>query len=263
MAVNYDLEQTGAEVQNRINQVPENESDINDIKELIPEEASSANQLTDKEYVDAADAHLQQQIDTIIGGNASVAISVRHDGANITNIFANTDYELTIAATASITASAITIKKNGTTIKSGANTTSISETDTVNIEGGASVAYRADATMNGVAKSASKNVNAYDKVYWGMGTENDYSTVETDSTVRTGIAGTYNFTYAAATPYVYILVPTTMADLTKAEMGAGGMGEYNLEKITDEGTIEDNPGVTYRVWRGVAAITEDIQLIIS
>lgn len=69
MAQNFDLENTGQEVQSRINQVPQNENDITALEEQvgsiegkIPAEASPENKLADKDYVDAADAAIQANI---------------------------------------------------------------------------------------------------------------------------------------------------------------------------------------------------------
>lgn len=200
---------------------------------------------------------LDERINAIIGGNATLSLSV-----SPASIFANTSASVTVTATASMQATSINIKKGGTTIQSGSNTTSINYTETVTLSSGETITYSSEGVISGVAKTVSnKTVRAYDKIYYGVGTENSYSGITTYQSIRTSAAGTYSFNPTSEKQYVYVLVPYTMAAINlnnvKLDSGFG----YNLHLISDNATIDN---ARYRVYRSAAnAAGESFNVVIS
>lgn len=200
---------------------------------------------------------LDGRIDAIIGGNATLSLSV-----SPASIFANTSASVTATATASMQATNIDIKKGGTTVQSGSNTTSINYTETVTLNSGEAITYSAESVINGVTKTVSnKTVRAYDKIYYGVGTENSYSGITTYQSIRTNAAGTYTFNTTSENQYAYILEPYAMTAINlnnvKLDSGFG----YNLQLISDNDTID---GVRYRVYRSAAnAVGESFNVVIS
>lgn len=203
---------------------------------------------------------LDERIDAIVGGNATLNLS-----ASPASIFANTSTQITVTATASMQASSIAIKKGGSIMQSGTDTTSISYTDTLNMAGGASVTYTAEGVISGVNKTASsKTVRAYDKIYSGVGTESSYAGLAANASVKTSASGTYNFSFSAqsASKYIYILVPNSMSaiDLSNVKLDSG-FG-YNLSLVASNVNYKGD-GVLYRVYRSVEENNANVKLIIG
>ena len=200
---------------------------------------------------------LDGKIDAIIGGNATLSLSV-----SPASIFANTSASVTVTATASMQATSINIKKDGTTVQSGSNTTSINYTETVTLSSGETITYSAEGVINGVTKTVSnKTVRAYDKIYYGVGIENNYSGITTYQSIRTNANGTYAFSTTAENRYAYILVPYAMSTINlnnvKLDSGFG----YNMTLITDNATIDNT---RYRVYRSAEnAAGESFNVVIS
>ena len=197
------------------------------------------------------------RIDAVIGGNATLSLS-----ATPASIFANTNTTITVSATASTTAASISIKKGGNAFHSGSNVASISKSEVLNMPGGSTVTYSAEAVISGVTKTASnKTVKAYDKIYYGVGTENSYEGITSYQSVRSSAAGTYTFNIVTGKQYAYILVPYAMSAINlnnvKLDSGFG----YNLQLISDNVTIDN---ARYRVYRSAAnAVGESFNVVIS
>lgn len=200
---------------------------------------------------------LDGKIDAIIGGNATLNLSV-----SPASIFANASASVTVTATASMQATSINIKKGGITVQSGSNTTSINYTETVTLSSGEAITYSAEGVINGVTKTVSnKTVRAYDKIYYGVGTENNYSGITTYQSIRTNANGTYAFSTTAENRYAYILIPHAMSAINlnnvKLDSGFG----YNMTLITDNATIDNT---RYRVYRSAEnAVGESFNVVIS
>ena len=223
----------------------------------IRDGASSGNTAVQPAGLQSAVDTLNARIDAIIGGNATLSLS-----ASPASIFANTSTQITVTATASIQASSIVVKKGGSTVRSGSNTTSVTFTESLSLSGGASVSYSADGVINGVNKSASsKTVRAYNKIYYGVGAENSYEGVTSYQSIRSSAAGTYAFNPVSGKQYAYILVPYAMSAINlnnvKLDSGFG----YNLQLISDNVTIDS---ARYRVYRSAAnAVGESFNVVIS
>ena len=120
MAQNYDLEQNGQEVQNRINQVPINTQDLaTEVQARIDGDAAVTQEC--KGYTDVeinraqfVEASLQQQINDIVSGDATVSLT-----ASPSAIFAGGMSNINLTATTNKTASEIVIKKDGMVIATG------------------------------------------------------------------------------------------------------------------------------------------------
>jgi len=226
MAQNFDLQQTGAQVQERINQVPINESDISNIEVLIPDEASEDNKLVDKAYVDAIDNNLQQQIDEIVGGDATVSLA-----ASPTTIFVSQQYNINLTATTNKNASSIKIKKAGTQIATGSGT-SLSHTDTVTADATGTISYSAEFVISGVTRTASRNVTAVLPLYYGVGTSYPEEMAK-DNTPRVASSFNYSGITTADGDHLYFEVPNNMK-LTSLELVSTYNTPLSFETITSE-----------------------------
>lgn len=231
--------------------------DDNDVIVMDDAPTSGSDNPVKSQGIKSALDTLNGKINAIIGGNATLSLSV-----SPTSIFANTNASITVTAIASIQATNINIKKGGTVVQSGSNTTSINYTETVTLNSGETITYSTEGVINGVTKTVSnKTVRAYDKIYYGVGTENSYSGITIYQSIRTNAAGTYTFNITSENQYAYILEPYAMTAINlnnvKLDSGFG----YNLQLISDNDTID---GVRYRVYRSAAnAAGESFNVVIS
>ena len=210
MAQNYDLEQTGPEVQERVNQVPVNTQDIaTEVQARIDGDAAVTQECkayTDAEtqraqeaesalhdYVDAettrsqqVENNLQQQINDIVSGDATVSLS-----ASPTAIFANEESTINLTATTNKNASLIEIKKGGATLPGGSGSgTSKSASDTVTPAEVGIIAYVAEFTISGNKRIANRSVSVVLPLYYGVGVEYPAEMTK-DNTPR--VPGSFNY----------------------------------------------------------------------
>ena len=244
MAQNYDLNNTGHEVQERLDQVPVTQQELNEeVQSRIDGDANVAQhceQYTDAETQRAqgVENDLQEQINEIVGGDATVTLT-----ASPTTIFVGQQYNISLTATTNKNATSIIIKKAGTQIASGSGT-SLQKTDTVTADATGSISYSAEFIISGVTRSASRNVTAVYPIYFGAGMEQaDVLGVDAcKAPVRTTPNGTYNVTVADSPKYIWFFVPAGMPQITSAKMN-GFDFPLDAQPDTTEG------GVTYKVYR--------------
>lgn len=200
-------------------------------------------------------SNLQTQIDALNIDKITVNLSV-----SPSTVFVGGTYTITLTATSSVAAQYITIKHNGADMQVGSGT-SFTINATVEATASGTETYSAVFTINGVTKTVSKTLSKVNKIYYGVGTENSYSGVDTPKSIQTNANGSYTFTTTTENKYAYILVPYAMSAINlnnvKLESGFG----YNLTLITDNATIDN---ARYRVYRSAEnAANESFTVVIS
>lgn len=243
MAQNFDLTQTGPELQERIDQVFPNRDDIAaegerargaeqdlDAAKATREElqaetdrAQAAEQslhdYTDAETTRATtkEADLQAQIDAIVSKDATVSLA-----ANPSAIFVATPTSIALTASTNTTASAISIKRAGTTIAQGSGKT-LTHTDAdVTIDAPGTLAYSADFTISGLQRSASKSVAAVYPIAYGAMSDYDAEQLTQYATPTTSVARAYTVQLDSTRRKFYIRVPKQgVAQVKSVVMGSG------------------------------------------
>ena len=151
---------------------------------------------------DAID-ELQDQIDAIVGDKATVSLT-----ASESTLYVGETKNITVTANASMEASEIVIKKNGSVIASDTNKASLTIIDGVS-NPSANIVYTVEATIKGSTKTASKTVAVVGKIYYGAGATE--AAAVTVAPKRTSPAGTYNVTVAENLSSVFFLIPADMS----------------------------------------------------
>lgn len=187
---------------------------------------------------------LQQQVNQIIGDQTTVNLTV-----SPTVIFVGQSYNISLTATCNPEANSIVVKKAGTTLGSGSGTRYTFTDSSVTASASGNIAYSADFAFDEVTKSASKNVTAVNKIYYGIGTDSSYAGYSEYQTARTSAAGSYQFTPTDAKRYIYILQPYAMTAINLSNVKLSSGFGYNLTLITDNAQID---GARYRVYRSAA-----------
>ena len=226
------LTQTGEEVQEDLNQVMPNKDDIaTEVQARINGDLAVTQHCNDVVAAEnlralGVEANLQQQINEIVGGDATVTLT-----ANPTTIFVGQQYNIALTATTNKNATSIIIKKAGTQIASGSGT-SLQKTDTVTANATGSIAYSAEFIISGVTRTANRNVTAVLPLYYGVGTSYP-SEMTKDNTPR--VAG--SFKYANITTadgdHLYFEVPNNMK-LTSLELVSTYNTPLSFEQVTSE-----------------------------
>ena len=184
MATNYDLNNTGPEVQERLDQVMPNKTDIS--QEVL--------------RAQGLEAGLQRQIDEIVLDNATVNITV-----SPAVVYADEAATIHLAATTD-TEAAISIKQGETVIAEGEGFSLNGDEEITPTVG--DVNYVAEFIIRNLMKSVSKTVKAVRPIFYGCG--EDYTDATTKASPRTSPAGTYNVTVGTTSAYVFFVVPATM-----------------------------------------------------
>ena len=238
------LTQTGEEVQEELNQVMPNKEDIEaEVQARIDGDAAVTAYCDAEvagEYARAfgVEQSLQQQINEIVGGDATVTLT-----ASPTTIFVGQQYDIALTASTNKNATSIVIKKAGTQIASGSGS-SLQKTDTVTADATGNISYSAEFIISGVTRTANRNVTAVYPIYFGAGMEQaDVLGVDAcKATARTTPNGTYNVTVADSPQYIWFFVPAGMPQIMSAKMNGF---DFPLEAQEDA----TEGGVTYKVYR--------------
>ena len=215
--MNYDLQQTGPEVQRIINAVdPETERAM------------------------AAESDLQRQIDEIVGGGATVGLT-----ATPATVFVGVETAINLVATASINATSITITGGSLAQPITGSGKTLNGTDTLTPSVPGVTTYTATFVITGQSRTATRNVTAVYPIYYGAGMqESDVLGVAAcKASARTSPAGTYNVTVADSAKYIWFFVPASITPITSAKMNGFDFPLENLPNTTGAGDVE------YRVYR--------------
>lgn len=247
MAQNYDLNNTGPEVQERLDQVPvtqqdlaaeiqraelaeqtldgkidaeeerakaaekQNADDIDAIEEKIPSGASSENKLTTHSDVAAVASNLQEQIDAIVSKDTTVGLSVSPSA-----VFADgTDKVVTFVATSSPTKA--TVVFDGGEPQEG---TRLEFPVTVNSATPTTVTKTAQFTVQGVSKgSKSATVALVFPIYYGAGQSADV--LNTEAMTPHSAVASPAFIQSITTQdndFIFFEVPEGMANIQRLQL---------------------------------------------
>lgn len=246
MAVNYDLTQTGPEVQTNLDQVMPNWEAIQEEvrnredADLAVRRDMVAYTDAEKERAQGVEAGLQSQIDEIIGGGATVNLT-----ALPSTVFVGVGTTINLNATASVNATSISITGGSIAEPITGSGKALSGTDTLTPSMPGATTYTATFVITGQSRTATRNVTAVYPIYYGAGMqESDVLGVAAcKASARTSPAGTYNVTVADSAKYIWFFVPASMTPITSAKMNGFDFPLENLDNTTDAG------GVEYRVYR--------------
>lgn len=251
MAQNFDLQQNGPELQERVNQVPVNTEGVaTEVQARIEGDAEVTRECkayTDAEtersqqaesalhdYVDAetqrsqqVENSLQQQINDIVSGDANVNLT-----ASPSAIFAEEESTINLTATTNKNASAIVIKKGSTVIGEGSGT-SKSATDTVTPTEVGTIAYVAEFTISGNKRTANRSVSVVLPIYYGVGVEYPAEMTK-DNTPR--VPGSFNYANIAteAGEYLYFEIHDDKKLTALAVVSAPADTSLSFEQITSQ-----------------------------
>jgi hypothetical protein len=217
MAQNYDLTNTGAEVQERLDQVPVTQQELaTEVQNRIDGDAAvttHCEQYTDAETQRAqgVENDLQAQIDAIVSKDTTVSLSV-----SPTAVFADgTDKEVVFVATSSPTKA--TVVFDGGEPQEG---TRLEFPVTVNSATPTTVTKTAQFTVQGVSKgSKSATVSLVFPIYYGAGSSADV--LDTEAMVAHAAIASPSFTQSITTEdndYIFFEVPEGMADIHKVQL---------------------------------------------
>lgn len=187
MSQYYDLSLTGPELDERLQNVIENE-------QAIGEEASIRA---------SADTGLQDQIDEIVESGSIQTLT-----ANRSLVEVGQTTSVALNATTSLNALVIRLLKESTQIAQGSGT-QLSYTDTLSPVEAGTTTYHAVFEIGSSTKEKTVNVNAVLPIYYGAGA--NYTAAQTKAPLRTSPVGSYTIAVASTGQYMFFLVPSTMS----------------------------------------------------
>lgn len=175
-----------------------------------------------------SEAHedLQNQINAIVAGQTQISLQ-----ANPSPVFVGVESGISLIATTNTLATNIKIKKGATELASGSGLT-LNGYDTITPSAAGSTIYTAEFTIAGLQRSTTKSVTAVYPIYYGAGQA--YTDAQTQASVRTSPAGTYNVTVANDGDYVFFVVPATMA-INSAKMSGFDFPLQAAQNVEIEG----------------------------
>lgn len=214
---NYDLTNTGPEVQQRLDQVPVTQQELTEeVQNRIDGDASvttHCEQYTDAEAqrAQAAEGNLQEQIDNIVSKDTTVNLTV-----SPTAVFADgTDKVVTFVATSTPTKA--TVVFDGGEPQEG---TRLEYEVTLNSDTPTNVTKTAQFTVQGVSKgSKSASVALVFPVYYGAGQSADV--LDTEAMTAHSAIATPAFTQSITTAdndFIFFEVPEDMANITRLQL---------------------------------------------
>ena len=217
MAQNYDLNNTGPEVQDRLDQVPVTQQELNEeVQNRI--DGDAAVMLECKQYTDAeaeraqgVEGNLQDQINEIVSKDTTINLTVSPSA-----VFADgTDKTVTFVATSSPTKA--TVVFDGGEPQEG---TRLEYHVTVNSETPTTVTKSAQFTIQGVNKgSKSATVALVFPIYYGAGQSADV--LNTDAMTAHSAIASPSFIQSITTAdndYIFFEVPEGMANIQRLQL---------------------------------------------
>lgn len=256
MAQNYDLTQTGPELQERIDQVFPNRDNIAAEGERAQgaEQELDTNKATRQELqaettrATTKEADLQAQIDAIVSKDATVNLA-----DSPATIFVGTATDITLTATTNTDATAITIKRGDDTLATGSGKT-LSHTDAaVTLDAPGSVVYSADFTISGLHRSTNKSVTAVYPIFYGAQADFDAASLAQYATPTTSVARAYTVQLDSTRRKFYLRIPKQgVAQVKSVVMGSGNeaspVSGNIIAALSDE---------NYNVWASDDGFTGD------
>lgn len=225
MPQNFDLTQTGPELQERINQVFPNRDNIaaegeraqGAEQELDAEKATRQELQAETARATEKENNLQAQIDAIVSKDATVNLT-----ASPATIFVGTATDIALTATTNTDATAITIKRGEDTLATGSGKT-LSHTDAaMTLDAPGSVAYSAEFTISGLHRSTNKSVTAVYPIFYGAQADFDAESLTQYTTPTTAVACAYTVQLDSTRRKFYLRVPKQgVAQVKSVVMGSG------------------------------------------
>lgn len=151
------------------------------------------------------DYYTKEQVDAIVGA-ALGDLAILELSVNKSVILTDTDNAMVITAGTNISASALTITRNGYLVSTGSGK-SLVASETVNLASAGTITYLLTAVIGGVERTKQVSVNVKDPVYYGAGTSAENITAK--ASARNTPAGLYNIT-ANDGDKLYFIVPYGM-----------------------------------------------------
>lgn len=256
MAQNYDLTQTGPELQERIDQVYPNRDNIaaenqraEGVEEQLEEgKATRAELAAESARATEVEADLQAQINAIVSKDATVNLT-----ATPSTLFVGASTDIALAATTNTDATAITIKKGGTTLATGSGKT-LTHTDAgLVIESPGTLSYAADFTISGLSRSATRNITAVYPISYGALAGYDSTQLTQYATPTTAVARSYTVQLDDTRRKFYIRVPKQgVAQVKSVVMGSGSEASP-----VSGGVVAELSDENYNVWASDDGFTGD------
>ena len=157
----------------------------------------------------ATENGLQDQINAIIMDKAIVNLVT-----SPSLVFVGEENAISLTATTNTPTTSIKIKKGYIEIATGSGL-SLNGSDTITPSEAGNTTYTAEFIIAGLQKVTTKNVEAVYPIMYGGGDE--YTDAQTQASIRTTPAGTYNVIVPSNGDYVFFVVPRTM-NINSAKM---------------------------------------------
>ena len=225
------------------------EEKVDDVSTLSAEEWNSIS-----EGVETAHVKINEIIDsTDTGISKSVAqINQIKITPNPATVYTSSSTNVKLTATSEANADRITITGGGiNSDNSVQNTNKYEKTISFNVANNGQTVYTATVELNGVSKSATCNVQAVHKIYYGAGPDNisDYSTYISGwnfpTNPSTSPAGNYQITTTNTNNKIYILIPAGVDPINLDKVFMGALG-FNLTKLSSKTTYNN---IEYTVYK--------------
>lgn len=187
-------------------------------------------------------ADLSGRVDALEAGKAAFSLS-----ASPSSMWYGETKDITLTATASATASSITIKKGSTTVNTGSNVASLSYTDN---GVSTSQSYSATAVIKGTTKTASASVTVNYPKYIGAGT--NYGDVVTLANRVSTVTGRHTVEITQSGQRIFIVTDVTINKVMSD----------NFEVPMTKSTITMN-GKTYHIYQSDTLVPYTFNLVIS
>ena len=181
---------------------------------------------------------LQQQIDQIVSGQATVSLT-----ANKSAIFVGEDTQVSLTATSDTDATLIKIYKGDVHLATGSGRTCTATSREIPQSAG-NISYRAEFTIAGLVKQATRAITAVYPIYYGALASYSSEGLTKLNTPTTTVKGTYTIGLDTTPKKIYFKVPkSNVTGITKVELLSDG--NYSPVNGSIDGTLGDE---NYNVW---------------
>lgn len=213
MALDYNLTQTGEEVQDALDQVPVTKADL--AQEVLDREAAV---LEEKERAEGVEQELREMIEQGGGGTLSQEIidmikTVAADGSTLKLemtpklVFAGESNNISLTARTSEYAESIRIYHAGYVVGEGLGY-ELTVNDNLMMPQEGQTTYTAEFTIGGHRKTTTAVLEAVRPCFYGAGSS--YTAATQNMGIKKSPAGFYDIDVSVAGSRIYVVVPSTM-----------------------------------------------------
>lgn len=224
-AIRTDL---GADIAAETQRAQGAEQELHNYVDAETQRAQGAEQ-AEAERAQGVEANLQQQINNIVAGDATVNLA-----ASPSAIFAEVESTINLTATTNKNASAIVIKKGAEELPLDTSTPTLATaSDTVTPAEVGTIAYSAWFTISGVERTASRSVSVVLPIYYGVGVEYPAEMTK-DNTPR--VPGSFNYSNieTEAGDFLYFEIPDDKKLTALAVVSAPADTSLSFEQIESQ-----------------------------